>query len=66
MLGHSEDKTHKGRVTKVWECRINKIPWSKEENKLIKELFDNLKASYPGKMQLQRAWFLEADKQECA
>lgn len=65
MLGPSEDKMHKRRLTKVREHRINNIfiPWSKEENKLIKKLFDSLKASHTGKMQLQRASFLEAEKQ---
>ena len=65
MLGHSEDKIHKRRLTEVWEHRISNIliPWSKEENKLIKELSDNLKASHTGKTQLQRASFLEAEKQ---
>lgn len=64
MLGHSEDKMHKCRLTKVWERRINNIliPWSKEKNKLIKKLFDNLKVSHTGKIQLQRASFPEAEK----
>lgn len=65
LLGPAEDKMHKCRLTKAWEHRINNIliPWSQEENKLIKELFDNLKASNTGKMQFQRVSSLEAEKQ---